>query len=110
MRRRGSGSRLRGIRREGGAGGTPTLNFTRVSQTTYKTKKIELSLVLDVTGSMSDGGKINSLKTAANDLIDTLFASDPNKGGHSRITGAVFGFGQCWQLCSRGDWHRGRAR
>ena len=62
------------------SGGTPTLNFTRVSQTTYKTKKIELSLVLDVTGSMAAGGKIDSLKTAAKDLVDTLFASDPNKG------------------------------
>ncbi len=62
------------------SGQSPTLNFTRVSQTTYKTKKIELSLVLDVTGSMSSGGKINSLKTAAKDLVDTLFASNPNKG------------------------------
>ncbi len=65
----------------GGLSGlSPTLNFTRQSETVFKTKKIELSLVLDITGSMSNGGKIDSLKTAAKDLIDTLFATNPVPG------------------------------
>lgn len=34
---------------------------------------IELSLVLDVTGSMADDNKIGSLKTAANTLLDVLY-------------------------------------
>lgn len=37
---------------------------------------IELSLVLDVTGSMSSNNKIGSLKTASNNLLDILFGND----------------------------------
>lgn len=59
---------------------SPTLNFTRTSETTYKTRKVEMSLVVDITGSMLAGGKIDSLKTAAKDLVDTLFATNPNPG------------------------------
>lgn len=59
---------------------SPALDFVRDTTTTYKTKKIELSLVVDVTGSMSAGGKIDSLKLAAKDLVDTLFATNPNPG------------------------------
>ncbi len=58
----------------------PTLDFSRQSQTVFKSRKVELSLVVDITGSMADLGKINSLKTAAKDVVDTLFASNPNPG------------------------------
>src|SRR6185437_14091744 len=34
----------------------------------------ELVLVLDTTGSMGSGGKLSSLKTAAKQLVSTLFA------------------------------------
>ena len=56
----------------------PTLNFTRTVETTFKSKKIELSLVVDVTGSMNDNGKMAALKMAAKDLVDTLFATNPS--------------------------------
>jgi Flp pilus assembly protein TadG len=58
----------------------PTLDFVRENTTIYKSKKIELSLVLDITGSMANNGKIEGLRTAAQDLIDTLFAANPNPG------------------------------
>lgn len=38
----------------------------------WRTKKIELVLVLDNTGSMSSSGKMTALKTAAKNLIDTM--------------------------------------
>jgi hypothetical protein len=56
------------------------MNFTPTSNATYKTKKIELALVLDITGSMQPAGKIDALKVAAKDVVDTLFASNPNPG------------------------------
>ena len=91
---------------------SPRLNFTRVSETTYKTKKIELSLVLDITGSMAANGKIDGLKAAAKDLVDTLFATNPNNGAirlslvpysasvnagsyNSAVTGSSFGSDAC---------------
>jgi len=39
---------------------------------TWRTKKIDLVLVLDNTGSMSSAGKMTALKTAAKNLIDTM--------------------------------------
>ncbi len=57
-------------------GGAPTA-FPRTASATYETIKIELSLVVDITGSMADSGKIDSLKVAAKELVDTLFASNP---------------------------------
>lgn len=62
------------------SGISPTLDFTRESKTIFKSKKVELSLVLDITGSMSNNGRIGGLKAAAKDLVDTLFATNPNPG------------------------------
>jgi Flp pilus assembly protein TadG len=56
------------------------VNFTPSSTVYYKAKKIELSLVLDVTGSMNDNGRIGALKTAAKDLIDIMYANNPEPG------------------------------
>ena len=42
-------------------------------EVTKKTRKIEVVMVLDNTGSMKNGGKIGALKTAATQLVDTLF-------------------------------------
>ncbi len=53
--------------------------FTPTATTAYKSKKIELALVLDVTGSMS-GSKIADLKVAAKELVDTLYSSNPLTG------------------------------
>lgn len=59
----------------GGAAGSLTRQLSSTSA--FKAKKIELSLVLDVTGSMASSGKIDALKTAANDLVDAMFAANP---------------------------------
>ena len=40
---------------------------------TVKQRKIELALVLDTTGSMGSGGKMTSLKNAAEEMVKTLF-------------------------------------
>ncbi len=49
------------------------------SAAVYSDKKIEVSMMLDVTGSM-DGQKIKDLRTAASNAVDTLLAGqDPSK-------------------------------
>ena len=57
--------------------GFPTFNV-RVSSTASRasTGPLELVLALDITGSMSVNGKIDSLKTASTSLIDTVMNSD----------------------------------
>ncbi len=47
-----------------------------VSQVTANTKNLELVLVLDNTGSMDKPGKIDTLKTAASDLVTTVMANN----------------------------------
>ena len=69
-----------------------TFNFTPTSNVVYKPKKIELSLVLDITGSMCDtppsnannacssGAKLSALKNAADDMVEALANTDPAYG------------------------------
>jgi Flp pilus assembly protein TadG len=52
--------------------GYPTIDFGASSTTVWGTTKLRVALVLDNTGSMSSSGKMNALKTAAKNLIDTL--------------------------------------
>lgn len=53
---------------------------------TYKPSKLEIALVLDTTGSMCDsspctsGTKLDALKAAAKDMIDTLYNANPSHG------------------------------
>jgi Flp pilus assembly protein TadG len=59
------------------------MNVTAATQVVRNNNKIELALVLDNTGSMSQNGKLGNLQTAANNLIDTMTAAakrsvDPN--------------------------------
>lgn len=66
-----------------------SFDFTPVSKVVYKPKKIELSMVLDITGSMCDvppatatdacssAVKLDALKAAANSLVDSLVATGP---------------------------------
>jgi Flp pilus assembly protein TadG len=67
--------------------GHKTLNIKRTASTTYKLKSVELALVLDTTGSMQDvpagdtKTKIESLKTAANIVVDTLYGQAVNDWG-----------------------------
>lgn len=51
------------------------VNFTKSSTTIFKMRNIELSMVLDITGSMcmyGDCTKLDGLKLAANDIVDIL--------------------------------------
>lgn len=53
--------------------GVDQINVQREATVIYRNKKVELALVLDVTGSMCDPcDKIDSLKVAAKAVIDTL--------------------------------------
>ena len=49
-------------------------DFHRQSQVVLDLQKIELAMVLDITGSMNDAGKLPALKAAASDLIDNLMS------------------------------------
>ena len=71
--------------------GDADANFTYTPEATvmFKPKKIEMALVLDITGSMCDvppafaaaacasGAKISALKTAATDIVNTLAGTNP---------------------------------
>ncbi|MEO0671593.1 MAG: pilus assembly protein [Pseudomonadota bacterium] len=55
--------------------------FKRTSSVVYKSRKLEIVLVLDVTGSMCEPcAKIESLRAAAKSMIDTLYEGRPTKG------------------------------
>ncbi len=55
----------------------PYLEADSRSQAEQIINDIEIMLVLDVSGSMASNNKINNLKVAANDFIDTVTANDP---------------------------------
>jgi len=57
--------------------GIDTMAVTASSKATEEIPNLEISLVLDVSGSMS-GSKIASLKTAANTFVDTVITPDTN--------------------------------
>lgn len=52
--------------------GTTTMPVSTVSQSTWGTNTIELALVLDNTGSMSQNNKMTALKQAAKDLVTIM--------------------------------------
>jgi Flp pilus assembly protein TadG len=54
--------------------GFPKLDFNSSSTTTWGTQRLRVALVLDVTGSMNDDGKMTAMKPAAKSLIDKLAA------------------------------------
>ncbi len=49
------------------------------SQAEQAITNVEIALVLDVTGSMTQNNKIGNLKIAASEFVDTILANDPNK-------------------------------
>ena len=49
------------------------LNVGASTTVTKKERNIELALVLDTTGSMDSGGKLAAMKSAANQMVTTLF-------------------------------------
>ena len=50
----------------------------------------EIALSLDVTGSMNDGDKIGSLKTAARNFVDTVLPSNGSQNGYVKISVVPF--------------------
>jgi Flp pilus assembly protein TadG len=64
------------------------IKFTPSATVQFKSKKIELAMVLDITGSMCEplsspcasAVKLDALKAAARDLIDVLQANNPDPG------------------------------
>ena len=60
--------------------GIPKFAFTRDATVVVESKRIEVAMALDITGSMGGGGKIEALQDAARDVIDTLFAGNPAPG------------------------------
>lgn len=59
-----------------------SVNIAPSAAANYKTLRIEVAMVLDVTGSMNDPSadgtpKINALKTTAKDFIDALYSHNP---------------------------------
>lgn len=61
------------------------LQVDGLSRAVWRTKKIDLVLVLDNTGSMSSSGKMTALKAAAKNLIDSLAAAAANRPDAVRI-------------------------
>ena len=59
--------------------GYPKVNFNTSSTAAWGTVRMRVALVLDVTGSMKDDGKMTAMKPAAKALIDQLgaLAKDP---------------------------------
>jgi Flp pilus assembly protein TadG len=68
----------------GGFVGIPSIQLNKSSTVSYKMRKIELAMALDVTGSMADvpagdvRSKIESLQVSSKDLVDALFARSIN--------------------------------
>lgn len=83
--------------------GINTFNFPRSSKVVYDQKRIELAMVLDITGSMcSPCDKIDGLKDAADDVVQTMLTND-TPYGYVRI-GLVplQRGGECGRLCRPG--------
>lgn len=71
--------------------GIPTVDFEKSTLVEYRSKRIELAMVLDVTGSMCmpSCAKLDGLKAAANDVIDAL-ATVADAPGNIRIAVAPY--------------------
>ena len=49
--------------------------FNKSSTAIYKMRKVELAMVLDVTGSMDRNGKLDAMKAAAKDVVNELIST-----------------------------------
>lgn len=56
----------------------PDVSVAAESMISREQRNIELVLVLDTTGSMGSGGKMNALKNAAREMVNTLFKDESN--------------------------------
>jgi uncharacterized protein YegL len=62
-----------------GTVGVNSLSATGWSEAEQRINNIEISLVLDVSGSMASNGKITNLKNAAKEFVDTVLLTDTEK-------------------------------
>lgn len=60
--------------------GFPQFSFSGSSATSWKANLVRISLVLDNTGSMNSGGKLNSLKSAATNFVNAMQGLAQNNG------------------------------
>lgn len=57
---------------------SPTVPISRLSNVVYEMDRVELAMVLDITGSMNTNNKLADMKVAAKDVVDLLFADAIN--------------------------------
>lgn len=60
--------------------GFNSLNLSTASTASWANSKLRVAMVLDVTGSMNDSGKLTALKAAAKKLVTTLSGSAATNG------------------------------
>jgi Flp pilus assembly protein TadG len=58
-----------------------SVTLNRSSKVVFDMKKIELSMVLDITGSMNTNNKLADMKVAAKDIIDELYSGSLSEDG-----------------------------
>jgi Flp pilus assembly protein TadG len=54
--------------------GKNKVELAKSSSVIYKARDVELAMALDVTGSMNDGTKLADMRSAAKDVLDSLFS------------------------------------
>lgn len=57
------------------------VDMERTSKVVFDTKKVELAMVLDITGSMGANNKLAEMKAAAKDVVDELYNSSVSENG-----------------------------
>lgn len=62
-----------------------SIEFSKESTVVFSSKRIELAMVLDVTGSMNNSGKLDAMKSAARDIIDTLIEPSSGRPSNNKI-------------------------
>jgi Flp pilus assembly protein TadG len=85
--------------------GVEELAFKKKAEVVYAQKRVELAMVLDVTGSMATGGKLDAMKIAAKDVIDSLI--DPSNPDAAKVAlapySAAINVGPYAAIASGGD-------
>lgn len=93
--------------------GIKTLTMTRESEGTEQVQNVEVSLLLDISGSMR-GAKIDALREASAEFLDTVFASDTSGltsftivpyGGQTRVGAPLHGLIDPAEGVSATDWN-----
>ena len=59
--------------------GLNTLTLNRAATVVLKLRDVELAMAVDITGSMNVSNKLNDLKHAAKDVLDTMFKDAPSE-------------------------------